>query len=438
MSNSHQHVVGGCLASGLQLRTVTMPSLPIVSLAFVFRAGSDSDPAGHSGVSHLTALSLDAGTTASDIHALAGRIEFFGTSLHVTAMHDATIILCSTLKRHLPDIMAVIGEILSTAAFPVHEVERLRTIQMTSLLQMRDRPGVRASLALDRILFGDQHPYGKPVVGMRQDVGGLTAEDAKEFFASRYRPDGALALATGDITFEEWRTLCEHHLGPWKGTAETSSSPAMTQERNGTSIYLIDRPATPQAEIRIGCIAMQRNHPEHLAAHVLNHCLGGQFTSRLNSSLREQRGLTYGAWSTFAAMRTSGSYVMGGAFATDRADEAIRVCLDEITNLVENGITNEELLYAQRSLTGSFLRAFETPAQVNSRLEALCVYDLPEEYYETYVARLLALTRDDIVHVARCWLIPERFAVVVVGDATALTPKLGQLRLGETIPYADA
>jgi zinc protease len=430
-------VTGYRLQTGLELRTVEMPSLPIVSFAIVLRAGSDKEPDDRAGLSHLTASSLDTGTTSSDVHALADRIEYFGTSLQGSPMHDAVILSCSTLRSHLNDVLAIAGEILCSATFPDHEVGRLQSMQKTTILQMQDRPGARASNALDRLLFGETHPYGRPVIGRIGSVEQLTSHEVKEYFRSRYRPSGALAIATGDITSEMWRALCETHLGSWTGRADDFPAPRVAEGKAGRRIFLIDRPATPQAEVRVGCVAMPRNHPDFLAATVLNHVLGGQFTSRLNVKLREQRGLTYGAWSAFSVLRNSGTFIMGGAFETPKADEAILLLVEEARRIALDGISQEELLFAQHSMTGGFLRIFETPSQVCGRVQGLYTYDLPDDYYHTYVERLTALTLKDIVQVAQRWLIPERFVVVIVGDAGALRPKLELLDFEETILYAD-
>ncbi len=426
------------LGNGLHLRAVDMHALPIVSLALMFRAGSNDDPAGQAGLSHLTGVSLDAGTTISDIHTLAEHIEFLGTMFHVTTMHDASFIVCSTLTHHVNDVMSIVGEILCGAAFPQQEVDRLRVTQTTSLMQMRDRPGVRASHALDRLLFGPEHPYGIPTMGTRNTVEVLTDRDTTAFFRERYRPAGAVAIATGDVTIDGWHETCERYLGRWQGATAASRSRPQAKSQDSRRIFLIDRPATPQAEVRMGSIAMPRNHPDYLAATVLNLCLGGQFSSRLNTSLREQRGLTYGAWSAFSALRSSGTFVQGGAFHTARTDEAISVMIDEVRRIAREGVTQEELQYAQRSLSGNFLRSFETSSQVAGRLQAMYAYDLPDDHYRTYLSRLNALTRDAIHRVAETWLDPDRFAVVVVGDSKSLKDPLETLGLGEIVVYDDA
>jgi zinc protease len=353
-------------------------------------------------------------------------------------MHDAASIVCSTLTHHLDDVMSILGEILCSATFPQPEVARLRVTQTTALMQMRDRPGARASHALDRVLFGPEHPYGLPTMGTRTSVEQLTNRDTVSFFRRKYRPDAAVAIAAGDVTIDGWRTICQKHLGRWEGEVVPSQAHPQPETRSSRRIFLIDRPATPQAEVRMGSIAVQRNHPDHLAATVLNHCLGGQFTSRLNASLREQRGLTYGAWSAFSALRSSGSFVQGGAFHTARTDEAIGVLVDEVRRIAAEGVTPDELRFAQRSLSGNFLRSFETPSQVAVRLQAVYAFDLPDDYYRTYLDRLKALTEGDIRRVAQRWLDPERFAVVVVGDSSTLRRPIEKLGLGEVADYDDA
>jgi zinc protease len=423
---------------GLMLQALENHSLPIVTLAIMLRAGCDQDEPGCSGVSNLTSSALDAGTATSDLYALAERTEFLGTSLHVSAMHDGASILCSTLTRHLDAVVGVIGEILGGASFPDHEVERLRSSQVTTLMQIHDRPGLRAAQALGSLLFGREHAYGRPAAGTKQDLAAMSSADTRTFFRRRYRPSGALAVAAGDITIGEWKSICERHLAGWEGTnAAPLPQPAITTTHT-RRIHLIDRPSTPQAEIRMGCISLKRNHPDYLAASVLNHCLGGQFSSRLNKVLREQRGLTYGVWSSFSALRTGGSFVQGGAFQTEKADEALQGLLDEVERIVGEGISMEELLSAQGSMAGNFLRASETGAHLVSRRQAVYLYDLPDDYHETYLERLRGLTREEILRAARRWIQPEAMITVVVGDAAVLRPRLATLHLGDVVDYDDA
>jgi len=425
------------LENGLALQAVEMHALPIVSVGLMLRAGSIDDPAGRAGLGHLTGSSLDAGTLSSDIHTLAERIEFLGTSLHVAVVHDATSIVCTTLTHHLDDAMSVVGDILCNAAFPQQEVDRLRASQTTSLLQMHDRPGTRASQALDAVLFSRRHPYGRPVMGEPEDVEQLARPDTRAFFQNRYRPGGAVAIAAGDTSISVWRDTCERHLGKWLGIAPASQAIPFIPDVERRKIFLIDRPATPQAEVRVGCIAMPGNHPDYLAATLLNYCLGGQFTSRLNLSLRERRGLTYGAWSAFSPFRLSGAFVEGGAFHTERTAEAIRVMIDEMERIVQDGISQEELRFAQQSMRGNFLRSFETPSQVGGRLQAIFAYDLPGDYHRTYLDRLAALTLEGIHRVAQHWLIPDRMAIVVVGDRSGLKDQLRKAEFGDIVDYSD-
>jgi zinc protease len=426
------------LANGLQLQTVGMHDVPIVTVALNLRAGSSKETLAQAGLSYLAGSSLDAGTATTNIHGLAERIEFLGTSIHVNTMHDACSIIISTIPRHLDAAMEILGEIICTASFPDHEVNRLRETQLAVLVQMRDRPGVRASLVLDRVLFGTTHPYGRSITGVRNAVEHLTRTDVLTFFERCYTPAGSLAIAVGDVHPDHWLTACQTHLHAWQSRAVDMHPPAEVESSLPHSVFLVDRPATPQAEVRIGSLAMQRNHPDYVAATMLNHILGGQFSSRLNTSLRERRGLTYGAWSAFSALRSSGSFTMGGAFHTAQADEAVRVAIGEVSSLAADGVSAEEFEFARRSMTGAFLRSFETPSQVCSRLQSVYVFSLPAEYYREYLQQLDAVTPDDIVRIARQWLDPDRFAVVAVGDASTLRPRFEQLRIGEVVDYDDA
>ena len=198
-------------------------------------------------------------------------------------------------------------------------------------------------------------------------------------------------------------------------------------------IYLVDRPGATQSEIRMGRIALQKNDPGLPAAMVVNRVLGGQFSSRLNQNLRERRGLTYGAWSSFVPLRHPGPLLAGGAFHTGGTAEAVGELLGEIRRMRQDGVTDEELIFARESMAGAFALAFETPAQIAETLQNIPLYDLPRDYYDTYVDRIRGVSSDDCRRIAEQWLDVDMMTVVIVGDAASVRPQLEQSGIGPVI-----
>jgi zinc protease len=185
-----------------------------------------------------------------------------------------------------------------------------------------------------------------------------------------------------------------------------------------------------QSELRLGHIGIARDHQDYFPALVMNAILGGTFTSRLNLSLRERHGFTYGVRSGFAFRRRPGPFVIQTAVGTDVTSRAAREALNEINAFLENGPTEEEVASASHYLAGVFPLELQTTDQLAGRLAELVVHDLPDDYFENYRARIMAVTREEVLRAARAHVRPDELVIVVVGNADALEEELAGLELG--------
>ncbi len=423
------------LSNGLTLWLVEHHSLPLIVSSFLMKAGSDSDPEGKAGLAALTAEVLDTGTTSLSLAAIAERFEFVGASFRPQTVHDGTLFTLSTLAARFPETFAVVADLLHNAVYPPEEVERLRRQRLTSLLQEKDRPGTIASVVFHRRLFGDQHPYGTDAGGNEAGLRQIHHQDFRPFHDQHYTPEQTILITVGDITMPALQECVSSSLGTWGTRSGAGAGKAKPTAAGKADLIVIDRPGSVQSEIRMGGTGIARNSDDYHAVMVMNRILGGQFSSRLNRNLREKRGLTYGAWSTFQALQSPGPFVAGGAFHTDKTDEAVRELQQELEHMRNDGITVEELRFAQGSLAGSFALAFETPRQIAQALLAIPLYGLREDFYTGYLALLRQVTLDDVLRVARRYLDTSTMTTVVVGDAARIVPTLGGIRPG-SIVYA--
>jgi zinc protease len=418
------------LPSGLTLWLVEYHTLPLVVLSAVIRGGSDSDPAGKAGLASLTADGIDTGTVTQTLGAIAERLEFTGSFFRAHASYDGTVLSLSAMTRHFPESFVVVADLLCNATYPEQEVERLKRQRLTALLQQKDRPGTIASVVFHRHLFGDQHPYGTDPLGNEPGLRQIIHEDPRLFHRTVYSPRAATLIVVGDITMPELEVRVSDSLAAWTTPPATGQRRQIVTAPAAGDLVIVDRPGSVQSEIRMGGIGIPRNTPDYHAALVMNRILGGQFSSRLNTNLRERRGLTYGVWSTFQALREAGPFITGGAFHTEKTDEAVRQLLHEVDVMREGGITDDELRFAKESLFGSFALAFETPEQIGQALQAIPLYGLPKDTYATYQERLRQVTREDVLRVARKYLDTTAMTTVVVGDAEKIAPALKGLRPG--------
>ncbi|MGA9115274.1 MAG: pitrilysin family protein [Bacteroidota bacterium] len=421
------------LANGLEIRLVRDTELPELALNLIIHAGSDRDPAGRPGVASLTADVLDEGTSSRSALEIADAMEFVGAQLSVRSTFDATFVTLNTLTRHLDATLEVMADVLTDPAFPPREVERLRDQRLTALLQQKDRAATIASLAFSRIVYGDSHPYGKDPAGTEQSLGAITREDLERFYRTYYRPGNAVLIVVGDITLEDATSRLGRALGRWTGDRVPAAEAPPTPEVDARRIYLIDKPGAPQSEIRIGYPALARSTPDYFPVLAMNRILGGQFASRLNMNLRERHGYTYGARSSFQFLKHPGPFMAAAGVFAGKTDSALAEFLRELDLMHREGVTPEELDFIKKGLVGGFALSFETPAQVAGILQNIVLYNLPDDYYQTYLQNIERIGREDVRQVAGQYLDASRMAVVVVGDVASIRSGMEAMKAGPIV-----
>ena len=222
-------------------------------------------------------------------------------------------------------------------------------------------------------------------------------------------------------------------LGDWRGGAEAVAPPEVRPRVERTTIVLLDRPGSVQSEIRVGHVGVERTTPDYFAVTVMNSILGGTFSSRLNMNLRERLGYTYGASSTFAMRRQPGPFSMSTGVQTEVTAHAVSETLRALRAMQEAEVTAAELDDARNYLAGVFPLGLQTTDGVSGKLSTIATYGLPDDYYEHYRERLLAVTAADVLQAARERLWPDRAAVVISGDAEKIRAELEALDLGPVV-----
>jgi predicted Zn-dependent peptidase len=253
----------------------------------------------------------------------------------------------------------------------------------------------------------------------------------RQFHAAQFRPDRAALVVAGDVTPATVLPLLETAFAGWRapaGAAPTTAVPAAAPLKART-ITIVDKPGAAQSVIQVGAVGVARDTPDYFALEVLNTVLGGPFTSRLNQNLREAHGYAYGASSNFDMRRTAGPFRAAASVQTDKTAESVTEFFKEL-NRIRTPIPPDELAKAKNYIALGFPGEFETSADLAAMFATLIVYDLPDDYYATYVDRVLAVTPADVERAARQHIQPDRLAVLIVGDRQAVEPKVKALALG--------
>jgi zinc protease len=422
------------LASGLELLVVEQRELPTVNISVLVRAGSAANPPEKLGLAGLVAAMLDEGTERRTANEIADELAGLGSALSVQAGWDSTRLGLFTLKRHLARSLDIFTDVLLHPTFPDEELTRQRSQALTNLVRLRDQPTALAGLAIDALLYGESHPYGRPEMGNDSTLKSITRDDIAAFYRERFRPNQASLIVVGDVTVAEITNLLETALADWKpGQSEPVRLPR-PPEPVPSAITLVDKPGAAQSVISVGQPGVLRNSPDYFQLLVMNTIFGGQFSSRLNMNLREDKGYTYGARSSFEWRLQPGPFVASASVQTAVTAPALAEFLKEFADLAGGRpVTEKELDFAKASITRGFPANFETSRDIAGRLEDFVEYELPNDYYNTVVPKVSAVTGDDVARVAKKYIHPEYLTIVVVGDRNQIESGLRELPIDKPI-----
>jgi len=406
------------LRSGLGVEFAARASIPEVSLRLVLEAGACHESPRQRGLSALTARLLTEGTEDRDALSMARWLDRLGASYDASAGYGTCTISMHFLSEVLEDALEFLAATIARPAFPQADFDRIRDERLDQIERQRDDPATVADLALIHELYGEDL-YGRPIAGTRASVSSIDGADVASFHAARYGGEGALLIVCGAV--EEARLLdaTAAHLAPWTGAADRGASPR-APEPGGGEVILIDRPDSPQAEIRVATVGVPYGTADHHAIIVANAILGGLFNSRINMNLREDKGWTYGARTSFGFRRGPGPFVARTAVETGVTADAFGEILGEIEKMRNETVTREELDLAQHALTLSLPLQFEGAAQITAKVARQRIYDLPGDYWEVYRDRIEAVTPDQVQEVCRRYLGPERLTLLAVTDAATV------------------
>jgi zinc protease len=416
------------LANGLPVATVRRDVAPIVSAAFMFRSGSAMDPAGRCGLASLTAEMMDEGAGARDALGIAAELEQLGADLWVGSGRDGSQLSVQAPRETFHQAMAIAADILARPLMADADWRRVQADRRTGLVQRRDQPEAVINVVSDRILFGDAHPYGQPIDGLERSVDAVTLDDVRAFHGAHYHPAQATLTVTGDFDADSLRDRLDATLAGWnpRSVPPPSAFPAWpTRPR----LIIVDRPAAPQSVVRLVAAGTNRLSPDRPGLSMLNAVLGGSFTSRLNFNLREKHGYTYGAASSFAFLRNSGSFAARSAVFVDVTAAAVREMLSELVGMRERPITAEEHAKARATLLMRVAEGLASTGGIASTFSELGLYGLPLDEPVRFVAALERTTADDLRGLATRYIDPDAASIVIVGDRAAIEPGLRELGL---------
>jgi len=400
------------------------PVDPAVSVELLIRnAGSARDPLGKPGLAEFTGGLLRQGTEKRTAQEIAAAIDFVGGSLTAGAGRDSTTLGVTVVKKDFDLAMDLLSDVTLHAKFAPEELARRQQQRVSNFRRSYEDADYLASAVFRRMVFG-LSPYGTPADGTPASVGAITREDLIAFRDQYYAPNESIMAFAGDITEEEAYAAAEKYFGSWAKKSATPPAVALPPRASGLHILVVDMPDAVQTQIRVGRLGIPRNHPDFLPLIVTNYIFGGGFSSRLNKELRINRGLTYGASAGFTGALYAGNFVADTFTRTETTVEATKVVLDELARMASGEVTAEELNVARDYLAGVFVIGSETPGQIAGRVTNAAFYGLPDDYNQTYPAKVRAITAEQVRQMAGRYFDAGNQDLVLAGNAAAFREAL--------------
>lgn len=413
-----------------------LPQRPLATLLLAVDAGASAEPTGQEGVALLTARLLGEGAGGRDAYGFALAAERLGAAWDADAGWDALRVGVDVPAANLPAAAALLADAVRRPALDAEAFARLRADRIDELKVERSQPGPRAAQAFAAALYDPADRYARPDGGDPETVAALTRDHVAAFHAARFRAGAASLLLAGDLDGVDVAGLAATVFDGWDGATppRARSVPAARPSRR---VVVVDRPGSVQSMLVQGHDGPARTTPDYVPLTSMAFALGGLFTSRLNTLLREELGYTYGAFAGFELRRDGGVFAVRAAVHTEVTAAAAAAAAGEVERMRSGGLTDAELAAVVSYRTGVFPLAFSSPHGVAAALGDLVVHGLPDDYHDRVREQIAGVRRDEVDAAARARLRPESLLTVVVGDAGRVVDDLRGAGLGEVEVRSD-
>jgi len=421
------------LANGSRLLILESHRVPTVTFRMSLPSGSLRDPAGMPGVSDATAALIRLGTKSRTARDISDTITDLGAQLLIGATQGEAGISLSASTENFDAALAVLTDILMNPTFPPDEVERWKTRGIGSLEQVQTQPNFLATETFSKVLYGaDARQFTHPT---RDSLNRLTRDMIVEHYKTYYVPSGELAGISGDITPDEAVAKLNKALGAWKGGPVAHVSlpdPAPIKDKK---VYLVEKRNSVQTLLVVANHAIDRNSPDYVECQVMNRILGGGFSSRL-FRVREEKGYPNTMSSNFSATRYLNHFSASTSVQPAATEPALAEILKQFADIRDRAVSADELADAKSAIVASFALGLESSSGVLARWLEQREYGLPDDYWDTYAKKVMAVTAEDVQRVAKKYVPLDNAQIIVVGDVI-MVPMLQKFGPVETIKAVD-
>jgi zinc protease len=423
------------LPNGLRVIVVPTSRLPLVDFRLVARAGSVNDPAGREGVAGLTADLLTQGAGKRTAKQLADDIEFVGGSLAASAGAEQLVVTCEVLKKDLPVGLELFRDVIVSPTFSAGDFARKQQEALGQIASDKSEPSVIADNAMTRWFWGES-PLGHPAIGWEPSVKAVTRDDVVGFHRRFLTPERSVLVVVGDVDAKAFVASLTQAFAAWKpaGAAPAGDPYGPAPPLHGRTVRIVNKPEATQAQIRMMCPSVPRNHPDWYALEVANTICGAGFTSRLVNSIRVEQGLTYSIGSAFRQNRAAGAFRISTFTRNDQLRKCVDAVLAEVKKLADGGPSDAELDKARNYLKGQFPLGLQSPDELAGEIANVEFFGLPADFIAEYPGRIGAVTMDDVKRVLKTYFCTDDLDILVVTNgalAKQALDGLGALEMKE-------
>ncbi|RPD47224.1 insulinase family protein [Hymenobacter sediminis] len=403
------------LPNGARLHVMRNSAQPVVRLQVVFKAGKWYEPS--QGVSLLTARMLLEGTRTRSAKQIADEIAFYGASLECEQGFDRATLTLYCLTRHLDKLLPLVLDVLTEPTFPDVELTQLKTRTIQNIRVERQKPSYLAAEQFSHNLFGPASPYG--IKFNESAFQSVSAEQIHSFHQQAYRLSQSEIFLCGDVTSEHDALITQLLGEPIELDNLAPLTPSVSQFASSPAHDYVTLKGSLQASLRIGRLWPSLNHPQSHELQVLGKVLGGYFGSRLMRNIREDKGLTYGIYSSIGPREHATSFGIGSDVNASNAAVAIQEIHKELRTLQDELIPKEELQTVKNYMAGKFANELSTVFEQCDKYKTIVFHQLPADYYSQYVERIQEVNSKALQVLAQEYLSPESMIEVIVGPTKA-------------------
>ncbi len=406
------------LANGIKLLVVESHRVPQITLQIKMPGGDLRNPAGMPGVSDATAALIRLGTKTRSSKDIAETLAGLSASVSFNSSYDGATIYVNALTETFDATLDVLTDVLMNPTFPQDEFDKWKTRQLASLQQMKANPGSLANdLQFKTLYGGDGRQYTHATA---EALAKMTRDDVVQFYKAWYVPAGEWAGIAGDITPADAVAKLNKALAGWKGGPAKALDLPMPGPIEQKKVYLIPRPNSVQTLLMVTNHAIDRMSPDYIECQVMNRVLGSGPSSRLFRIIREEKGYTYGVGSGFNASKELNHFTASTSVRTDVTEPALTELLKQFSEIRDKPVPADELADAKSAMVSGFVLTLESSASVLSNWMTQRIYNLPEDYWDTYTRKIMAVTPEGVMRVAKKYIPVDNAQIIAVGDASKI------------------